>query len=95
MTNAEAGFNNSLSPRKPEGSLGRTAQDDHLDSHTAPDLCPSLFNKLVIYSSLTLTTRQPRMIILLLHKTIKHDHEEEEETDTQGYIEKPQERGRN
>ena len=38
MTNAEARFNNSLRPRKPEGSLGRTAQDVHLDSHTAPDL---------------------------------------------------------
>ena len=39
MTNAEARCNNSLRPRKPEGSLGRTAQDDHLDSHTAPELC--------------------------------------------------------
>ena len=38
-TNAEAWFNKSLRPRKPEGSLGRTAQDDHLDSHTAPELC--------------------------------------------------------
>ena len=28
MTNAEARFNKSLRPRKPEGSLGRTAQDD-------------------------------------------------------------------
>ena len=39
MTSAEARFNNSLRPRKPEGSLGRTAQDGHLDSHTAPELC--------------------------------------------------------
>ena len=39
MTNAEARFNNSLRPRKPEGSLGQTAQDGHLDSHTAPELC--------------------------------------------------------
>ena len=38
MTNAEARFNESLRPRKPEGSLGRTAQDVHLDSHTAPEL---------------------------------------------------------
>ena len=38
VTNAEAWFNNSLRPRKPEGSLGRTAQDVHLDSHTAPEL---------------------------------------------------------
>ena len=38
MTNAEARFNNSLRPRKPEGSLGRTVQDVHLDSHTAPEL---------------------------------------------------------
>ena len=29
MTNAEARFNKSLRPRKPEGSLGRTAQDVH------------------------------------------------------------------
>ena len=39
MTSAEARFNKSLRPRKPEGSLGRTAQDVHLDSHTAPELC--------------------------------------------------------
>ena len=38
MTNAEAWFNNSLHPRIPEGSLGRTAQDGHLDPHTAPEL---------------------------------------------------------
>ena len=38
MTNAEARFNKSLRPRKPEGSLGRTAQDVHLDSHSAPEL---------------------------------------------------------
>ena len=37
MTTAEARFSNSLRPRKPEGSLGRTAQDVHLDSHKAPD----------------------------------------------------------
>ena len=37
-TNAEAWFNIALRPRKPEGSLGRTAQDGHLDSHTAPEL---------------------------------------------------------
>ena len=39
MTNAEAWFNIALRPRKPEGSLGRTAQDGYLDSHTAPELC--------------------------------------------------------
>ena len=37
-TNAEAWFNIALRPRKPEGSLGRTAQDGHLDSLTAPEL---------------------------------------------------------
>ena len=41
MTNAEAQFNKSLCPWKPEGSLGRTAQDVHLDSHTAPELWTS------------------------------------------------------
>ena len=38
VTNAEAWFSIALRPRKPEGSLGRTAQDGHLDSHTAPEL---------------------------------------------------------
>ena len=38
VTNAEAWFNIALRPRKPEGSLGRPAQDGHLDSHTAPEL---------------------------------------------------------
>ena len=39
MTNAEAWFNIALRPWKPKGLLGRTAQDGHLDSHTAPELC--------------------------------------------------------
>ena len=38
MTNAEAWLSISLRRRKLEGSLGRTAQDGHLDSHTAPEL---------------------------------------------------------
>ena len=38
-TSALAWFNIALRPRKPEGSLGRTAQDGHLHSHTAPELC--------------------------------------------------------
>ena len=38
VTSAEARFNKSLRPRKPEGSLGRTAQHVLLDSHTAPEL---------------------------------------------------------
>ena len=38
VTNTEAWFNTFLHPRKPDGSLGRTAQDGHLDSHTAPEL---------------------------------------------------------
>ena len=38
VTDAKARFNVSLHPRKPEGSLGQTAQDVHLDSHTAPEL---------------------------------------------------------
>ena len=37
-TSAEAWFNIALRPWKPEGSLGRTAQAGHLDSHTAPEL---------------------------------------------------------
>ena len=38
MTSAKALFSIALRPRKPEGSLGRRAQDGHLDSHTAPEL---------------------------------------------------------
>ena len=45
MTNAEAWFNIALRPWKPEGSLGRTAQDGHLDSHTAPKLCTLLYTR--------------------------------------------------
>ena len=48
MTNAEARFNIALRPRKPEGSLGRTAQDGHLDSHTAPELCMTQNNLMAI-----------------------------------------------
>ena len=36
VTNAR--FNVALSPQKPQGSLGRKAEDGHLDSHTAPEL---------------------------------------------------------
>ena len=37
MTNAEARFNKSTSTET-RRALGRTAQDVHLDSHTAPEL---------------------------------------------------------
>ena len=37
-TNAWAWFSIALRQRKPEGSLGRTAQDGHLGFHTAPEL---------------------------------------------------------
>ena len=50
MTNAEARLNKLLRPRKPEGSLGRTAQDVHLDSHTAPELCCPANVNLYIYA---------------------------------------------
>ena len=52
MTNAEARCNNSLRPRKPEGSLGRTAQDVHLDSHTAPDLWWTLLDQRTSFNTL-------------------------------------------
>ena len=47
--NAEAWFIVALRPRKPEGSLGRTAQDGHLDSHTAPELCGYHDVEIIIY----------------------------------------------
>ena len=58
MTNAEARFNKSLRPRKPEGSLGRTAQDGHLDSHTAPELC-AVARSLVFFIQGCLTPPPP------------------------------------
>ena len=73
MTNAEARFNNSLRLRKPEGSLGRTAQDVHLDSHTAPELCRlDLFKYSLIYSGGNLWNNLPLSIkILSDHKALK------------------------
>ena len=68
MTNAEAWFNNSLCPRKPEGSLGRTAQDGHLDSHTAPELWSFSFRHLSYIASEkrpTVTTSSTIMIIIM------------------------------
>ena len=60
MTNAEARFNNSLRPRKPEGSLGRTAQDGHLDSHTALELCVRMY---LWWSLCTLNACQVRVTV--------------------------------
>ena len=51
VTNAEAWFNKSLRPQKPKGSLGRTAQDVHLNSHTAPELWQIFGNTICIYMS--------------------------------------------
>ena len=39
MASAEAWFNVAICPWKLQGSLGWTAQDGYLDSHTAPELC--------------------------------------------------------
>ena len=39
-----------LAVRKPEGSLGRTAQDVHLDSHTAPELCKLFYGSSYLYN---------------------------------------------
>ena len=38
VTSAEAWFTVALRPQKPEGPLGRKAQDGHLDFHTALEL---------------------------------------------------------
>ena len=63
--NAEARFNNSLRPRKPEGSLGRTAQDVHLDSHTAPELC----RMLIMFSFISVSTLLRLQINVVLHSS--------------------------
>ena len=59
MTNAEARCNNSLRPRKPEGSLGRIAQDVHLDSHTAPELCLAGLNAFKFIASFFYLGQEP------------------------------------
>ena len=59
MTNAEARFKKSLRPRKPEGSLGRTAQDVHLDSHTAPELWGALKSDDCLYTHTSLFPPPP------------------------------------
>ena len=53
-----------LRPRKPEGSLGRTAQDGHLDFHTAPELCP---NPSFIYFIQCPTSTFRRLSTLVVH----------------------------
>ena len=73
MTNAEAQFNNSLRPRKPEGSLGRTAQDGHLDSHTAPELWVWDGGRGRLYTyRYTVTTRAPSLINRTVSVDVKH-----------------------
>ena len=53
MTNAEARFNKTLRPRKPEGSLGRTALEVHLNSHTALNYeCSSFLSFMFIVQEL-------------------------------------------
>ena len=65
MTNAEARFNNSLRPRKPEGSLGRTAQDVHLDSHTAPEL----WNPVMTHTGVCVCVRVTVRLVVCLSGT--------------------------
>ena len=62
-TNAEAWFSIALHPRKPYGSLGQTAQDGHLDSHTAPELCTIIKNpQPYFWMEATLTVRAGSVI---------------------------------
>ena len=70
MTNAEAWFNKSLRPRKPEGSLGRTAQDVHLDSHTAPELWHHGRKK--SYSFIPLPFLSPSLISRMVSVEVKN-----------------------
>ena len=84
MTNAEARFIKSLRPRKPaEGSLGRTAQDVHLDSHTAPELW--ILNVLQIFQFIrfswffqfleNLFWKTTKTLLLTIHNLAAHSHE--------------------
>ena len=49
VTSAQAWFNAALRPQKPYGSLGRGAQDGHLNSHTAPELCIPECTSVAVY----------------------------------------------
>ena len=75
MTNAEARFNKSLRPQKPEGLLGQTTQDGHLDSHTAPELWPCpLQSTTFIYQTpcvqLCTTYMQNQCLVLPIHNSV-------------------------
>ena len=56
MTNAEARFNKSLRPRKPEGSLGRTARTS-----------TSILTQLLNYDSVSI---QPVVVLFVLVQTL-------------------------
>ena len=68
MTNAEARFNKSLRPRKPEGSLGRTAQDGHLDSHTAPELQMIMMMMMMMMMMLMMMMMMMMMMIAFIQR---------------------------
>ena len=54
VTNACAWFSVALRPQKPKGSLGRGAQDGHLDFHRArPELCGGVSASRVVISERT------------------------------------------
>ena len=57
MTNAEARFNNSLRPRKPEGSLGWTAQDTSTLTQLLNYACVCIF----LFSFYTLSEKQKQL----------------------------------
>ena len=68
MTIGEVWFNNSLRPRKPEGSLGRTAQDSHLNSHTAPELCHFDIDVCIYSACAFLLVKQ--ILMLIMYSTV-------------------------
>ena len=68
MTSAEAWFNVALRPKKPYGSIGRGAQDDHPDFHTAPELCCP-FLSAVRYCSSSVRWRSSRCSVISEHKS--------------------------
>ena len=67
MTSAEAWFSVALRPKKPYGSIGRGAQDDHPDFHTAPELCP--FLSVVRPCSSSVRWRSSRCSVISEHKS--------------------------
>ena len=71
VPSTKAWFNITLCPRKPEGSLGWTAQDSHLDSYTDPELWVLVsLSKLIEQTVPIYTSLQKEPVFAWTHATL-------------------------